>query len=285
MRLLESRADLSAWQSETLSGGHSIGFVPTMGCLHDGHLSLVRTAAEENGRALASIFVNPAQFAEGEDYDRYPRTLEADMALLEQSGCDALFYPRESDIYPEGFQSIIAVEPLSSELCGAARPGHFQGVATVVAILLNLTMPTRCYLGLKDYQQFTILRRMVQDLAMPYTLVGMPTVREADGLAMSSRNRYLQGAEREQAAALYRGLSAARSAWSNGERDPQRLEATARAALTEAGIERIDYVAARHPLTLAPWQSADPIAPVVLMAAHVGAARLIDNLRLDDAAA
>ncbi|MBF0154682.1 MAG: pantoate--beta-alanine ligase [Magnetococcales bacterium] len=279
MEILTSRQALECWVNNERSAGRRLGFVPTMGALHIGHLSLFQTARRECDRVVGSIFVNPTQFGPNEDYQRYPRTLEQDRALLGEANCDALFLPTPQDVYPAGHQTHVQVGELASDLCGRCRPGHFQGVATVVAILFNLVRPHVAYFGLKDYQQFLVIRQMVQDLAMPLQVTGLPTVREADGLAMSSRNRYLDVEGRQQASALFRAMEKAQAAYAGGESDPAHLENVARHVLTEAGLSRIDYVAVRDSDTLAPLVRIDK-DPVILMAAWVGSARLIDNRQL-----
>lgn len=276
MRVFDNVDELRAWRDPCRAAGEKVGFIPTMGALHAGHLSLVKRAREENDRVVVSIFVNPTQFGPGEDFEVYPRVPEADRALLEADGVDALFLPPVEAIYPEGAQTGVTVSGVSLGLCGESRPGHFTGVATVVTILFNLTAPDRAYFGLKDYQQFAVICRMVKDLAMPVEVVGLPTVREPDGLAMSSRNARLTPDERETALALNRGLTDAEEAWSAGEREPAKLEGIARAALAAAGIERIDYVTLREAETLAEAVGAGKAA-VLLIAAHVGSVRLIDN--------
>lgn len=279
MELLNTREELRRWVEQHRREGLITGFVPTMGALHEGHLSLVRQAARTCDRVIASIFVNPTQFGPGEDFDRYPRQEAQDRALLEQAGCHALFLPGVADIYPPGQQTMVRVEPLGSELCGAFRPGHFQGVATVVAILFNLVQPRFAFFGNKDYQQVAVIRRMAADLAMPVEIVGLPTVRDADGLALSSRNAYLSPPERAQALALSHALKAAAAAVRNGERDGKAVESLARQVLTDHGVERIDYVAVRRAGTLEAVERFSE-APVLLLAAHVGKTRLIDNMIL-----
>ncbi|MBF0177905.1 MAG: pantoate--beta-alanine ligase [Magnetococcales bacterium] len=279
MDILANRDELERFLGSAGVAGRRLGFVPTMGALHVGHLSLFQTARRACDRVVGSIFVNPTQFGPNEDFQRYPRTLEQDRAILEEAGCDALFLPTVQDIYPENHQTRIHVGDLAGDLCGRCRPGHFEGVATVVAILFNLVRPQEAYFGLKDYQQYLVIRQMVRDLAMPVRVTGLPTIREADGLAMSSRNRYLDAAGRQQALALSRALASAQAAYADGERDPARIETLAGQVLTEAGITRIDYVAVRDPDTLAPLGQVEK-DPVVLVAAWVGSARLIDNRRL-----
>lgn len=277
MERLLDRQTLRHWRS----GRERVGFVPTMGALHGGHLALVEAALAQNDHVIASIFVNPTQFAPNEDFSRYPRTLEQDQALLEQAGCSALFCPSVAEIYGDLAQTVVRVEPLGSDLCGRFRPTHFQGVASVVAILLNLIRPDQLFLGWKDYQQVILLRKMVQDLAMSVEIVGLPTCREADGLAISSRNRYLTPDERQQAVGIYQALVAAQTAWQRGERQVASLLATARQVLASFAIRDIDYVELRDAETLGSLsaldQQAERFNPVLLIAARVGSTRLIDN--------
>ncbi|MBF0588046.1 MAG: pantoate--beta-alanine ligase [Magnetococcales bacterium] len=276
MEILNRGDALQAWTAQMRAEGLRVGFVPTMGALHEGHLTLIRKARQACDRVLASIFVNPTQFGPGEDYDRYPRDEARDRALLEGEGCDALFLPTVEEIYPTGRQTVVRVGAMSRVLCGASRPGHFEGVTTVVAILLNRTQPQRLYLGLKDYQQVCVISRMVQDLGMPVEVVGVETVREADGLALSSRNRYLTSEQRQQATALNRALEAVRARYRQGERGGETLSSLARAVLMESGLDRIDYVALCQSDTLLPLPQAGE-DPIMLLAVHVGGARLIDN--------
>jgi len=281
-------ADPAAWQASCLAArehGARIALVPTMGALHEGHLSLFREArrrADEGGRkglALATIFVNPTQFAPGEDLSRYPRDLEGDLARCAAAGIDRVLAPDRPDrIFGAGHQTWVTVERTSEGLCGASRPGHFRGVATVVAKLFNLTRPHLALFGEKDWQQLQVIRTMTRELDFGIEIVGMPIVREADGLALSSRNAYLSPAERERALALSRALAAARDAAARGERDAARLAAAARRAL-EASVDRVDYVEVVHPETLVPVARAEP-GSVLLLAAFVGRTRLIDNARL-----
>jgi len=281
-------ADPAAWQASCLAArehGARIALVPTMGALHEGHLSLFREArrrADEGGRkglALATIFVNPTQFAPGEDLSRYPRDLEGDLARCAAAGIDRVLAPDRPDrIFGAGHQTWVTVERTSEGLCGASRPGHFRGVATVVAKLFNLTRPHLALFGEKDWQQLQVIRTMTRELDFGIEIVGMPIVREADGLALSSRNAYLSPAERERALALSRALAAARDAAARGDRDAARLAAAARRAL-EASVDRVDYVEVVHPETLVPVARAEP-GSVLLLAAFVGRTRLIDNARL-----
>jgi pantoate--beta-alanine ligase len=270
----ELRARIRTWRD---TGGR-IAFVPTMGNLHAGHIALVRRARELTPRTVASIFVNPLQFGPGEDLAAYPRTLERDHELLAQAGCDLLFAPGVETMYPrgQGIQTRIEVPGISDILCGASRPGHFVGVATVVCKLFNMVQPDLALFGEKDFQQLLVIRRMVEDLAMPVGIVGMPTVRESDGLAMSSRNGYLGADERTRAPALYRALTSAAQGLLAG-RGINEVEGEAIGAIAAAGL-RPDYVSVRRADDLGPPGDADREL-IVLAAAYLGRARLIDNLR------
>jgi len=255
------------------------GFVPTMGYLHEGHLSLVRRARAENDRVAVSIFVNPTQFGPHEDYARYPRDLERDLRLLEPLGVDLVFVPSVEEMYPPGFQTWVIVEEVSRPLEGASRPGHFRGVATVVAKLFNILQPDRAYFGQKDAQQTVVIRRMVQDLNIPVEIVICPTVREPDGLAMSSRNTYLNPEERRAATVLFRALQAAKARYEAGERDAERLREAMREVIRAEPLARIDYVSVAHPET--PRELEQVEGPALLsLAVYIGTTRLIDNIML-----
>jgi pantoate--beta-alanine ligase len=255
------------------------GFVPTMGYLHEGHLSLVRRARAENDRVAVSIFVNPTQFGPHEDYSRYPRDLERDLRLLEPLGVDLVFVPSVEEMYPPGFQTWVIVEEVSRPLEGASRPGHFRGVATVVAKLFHILQPDRAYFGQKDAQQTVVIRRMVQDLNIPVEIVICPTVREPDGLAMSSRNTYLNPEERRAATVLFRALQAAKARYEAGERDAERLREAMREVIRAEPLARIDYVSVAHPETLQELERVE--GPALLsLAVYIGTTRLIDNLML-----
>lgn len=272
--------------------GKTIGFVPTMGALHRGHTSLIDTAAAQCDYVVVSIFVNPLQFGPTEDLDRYPRTLAQDVALCRQHGAHLVFAPNDRVMYPRPQRTYVNVEKLTEGLCGASRPGHFRGVATVVAKLFNIVLPHRAYFGEKDYQQLVVIRRMVEDLNFPVTVVGVPTVREGDGLALSSRNKYLSPEERQAALSLSRGLQAARRALDSGERDPQVLAGLVRQELAKEPLVREDYISVVDGFSLEPLiygrgpgpkdaagDAGEPRGPIVVaVAAHVGQARLIDNL-------
>jgi pantoate--beta-alanine ligase len=274
--IAELREIVGRWRKE----GARVGFVPTMGSLHEGHLSLLEEARRSADRIVVSIFVNPLQFGPGEDFERYPRTPEEDSRLLEDNDCDLLFHPSVREMYPEGGQSatLVSVRTLSEILCGAYRPGHFDGVATVVARLFGIVQPEVAVFGEKDYQQLAIIRRMTADLALPVEVVGAPTVRGPDGLAMSSRNRYLSADERTVAPQLFATLQALATHLKSGDRAFAALESRGSQALLAAGF-RPDYVSIRDARTLEP-PAVDCEEAVVLAAARLGRARLIDNLRV-----
>lgn len=259
----------------------SIGFVPTMGNLHAGHLSLVEQARRQTDRIVVSVFVNPLQFGPDEDFERYPRTLEADTEKLRSAGVDLLFLPDVSEIYPASNRpaTYVEVPDLSDDLCGRFRPGHFRGVATVVCKLLNIVQPDQMLLGEKDFQQLTLLRQMVSDLDLPVRVVAGPTVREADGLALSSRNGYLSPGERERAPELYRCLSQVAATIASAEISLEAAEVQARTRLENQGF-RVDYVSVRRRSDLAQPESGDREL-IVLAAAWAGSTRLIDNKRID----
>lgn len=255
-----------------------VAFVPTMGALHAGHMALIAEARKRADKVVASIFVNPAQFAQGEDFGRYPRQEEQDARMLEGAGCDFLWAPSVGDIYPDGFSTKVSVSGVSQRWEGEARPGHFDGVATVVAKLLLSVRPDVALFGEKDFQQLAVIRRMASDLNLPVEIVGIPTVREADGLALSSRNAYLLPDERQQALALPRALEAARAAILSGTAVVEVLH-EAHAALRNGGFSRIDYFALVDALSLEPLD--EPGGDMRLIAAAViGTTRLIDNLSI-----
>lgn len=273
VQLLRTARDLRAWRGPA----GDVGLVPTMGALHDGHAALVARAVRESERAIASIFVNPTQFAPGEDYRAYPRDLEADLARLERAGCAAAFVPTVDEMYPAGADTRVVPGVIGSRLEGAARPGHFTGVCTVVAQLFLMVRPTRAYFGQKDFQQLRVVRTMVGDLAMDVRIVPCPTVRAEDGLALSSRNAYLTAGERRAAPALWRGLAAARDAWERGERDAAVLRGAVERIAREAGS--LEYVSVADPATLREVDGRASRA-VISLACRVGHARLIDNVLL-----
>lgn len=275
MIILETAQDMRAWSTDQRRAGRSIGFAPTMGALHEGHASLMRAAATENDCAVASVFVNPTQFAPHEDFDRYPRTFDDDCRMSEKCGIDVIYAPEKDSVYPPGYATYVTVEGMSHQLCGVTRPHFFRGVATVVTKLFNVVMPARAYFGQKDAQQCAIIKRMTRDLDFGIEIVELPTVREPDGLAMSSRNRYLNAEERERALSLSRGLFAAEAMMKAGERDPRRVVETVRAAMS--GV-RIDYVEMVDADTLQPVERVEGTV-LLAVAAFVGPARLIDNIK------
>lgn len=253
------------------------GLVPTMGFLHQGHLSLVRRARQENERVGVSIFVNPTQFNDTRDLAAYPRDLERDLKLLEQEGVDLVWTPGADIVYPPGYQTVVEVEQVTRPLEGAARPGHFRGVTTVVAKLFNVFQPQRAYFGQKDAQQVVVVKQMVRDLNFNLEVVVCPIEREADGLAMSSRNARLSPAARRQATCLYRALTAARQAYEQGQRNGEALRQVMLAVLAAEPLARPDYVSVAHPETLAELAEVDDRA-LLSMAVFVGDVRLIDNM-------
>lgn len=281
MITLETVADLRLSVSAWRSAGQRVALVPTMGNLHEGHLDLVRKAKSLADRVVISIFVNPLQFGEGEDFSSYPRTLINDSDKLSSVGADLLFTPPVSEMYrrPQPLQTKVEVPGLSDLFCGASRPGHFVGVATVVCKLFNMAQPDVALFGEKDYQQLMVIRQMVEDLSLPVEIIGLPTVREVDGLARSSRNGYLTDAERSIAPALYRQLQQSVVELKKGKYDLASLERQAKIRLEAEGL-RPDYYAIRKADDLAePTQ--DDRSLVILAAAYLGKARLIDNIRVD----
>ena len=274
MKVLRSVADVRAWRASA----PIVGFVPTMGALHAGHMSLVERAVRETDAAIASIFVNPTQFGPNEDFAAYPRREAEDVALLESHGCAVAFIPAVSEIYPPGDATRVTPGPIAAPLEGAARPGHFVGVATVVAKLLAIVRPDSAFFGQKDFQQLRVLQTIARDLRLGADIVGCPTVREPDGLAMSSRNAYLTPEQRREAVALSRGVFAARELWDQGIRDPDRLRDVVRHHTGGPGIS-LEYASAADPITLTELHASADSA-VISLAARVGKARLIDNVLL-----
>lgn len=277
MKVLHARAEIREWRA---ANPGSLGLVPTMGYLHAGHISLVDRARAENDRVAASIFANPAQFNDPADLEAYPRDIPRDCAMLEAAGCDLVWIPEPDEVYPEGHQTWVEPGEIADPLEGAHRPGHFRGVATIVAKLFGLFQPSRAYFGQKDAQQLAVIRRMVLDLDLPVTVVGCPTLRESDGLAMSSRNARLRPVERQAAAVLYRALSAAGAAWQAGEAEADTLRATMLAVLEAEPLAKTEYVSVADGLSLKELEQAAAGA-VLSMAVQIGEARLIDNIVLD----
>jgi len=276
MRIIENIAGMRAWSEAERRAGRRIAFVPTMGFLHRGHLCLVRDAKARGDRLVVSIFVNPTQFGPGEDFSGYPRDFERDCALLESEGVDALFHPSVEEMYPRGGQTRVDVEPLSLSLCGASRPGHFRGVATVVTKLFNIVLPHLAVFGEKDYQQLQVIRRLVRDLSLGVEIVGHPIVREADGLAMSSRNAYLSEAERLAAVCLSRALCKAERLFKRGELSARALVRNALAEIEKEPLASVEYVRLCDAETLDEIAVIDDAA-VLALAVRIGKARLIDN--------
>jgi pantoate--beta-alanine ligase len=283
MQVFDTVSGLRKFLAAHRAAGKRIGLVPTMGYLHAGHLSLVQAARRECDVVVMSIFVNPKQFGPQEDFATYPRDMEGDLRQAREAGVDAVFAPTVEEMYPPGFLTEVTVHELTAPLCGASRPGHFNGVTTVVAKLFNIVGPDRAYFGQKDYQQVTVLRKMATDLCMPLEVITCPTVREPDGLAMSSRNAYLIPAERQAALVLSRALRLAEECLAQGERQGARLTAMLHDCVTKEPLARIDYVAVCDPQTL---REVEQITGTVLvaLAVYIGKTRLIDNavLRVGD---
>jgi pantoate--beta-alanine ligase len=280
MERLRTPAAMRAWADARRAEGTRIGLVPTMGYLHEGHVSLVRVAKGAGSEAVAAtIFVNPTQFGPGEDFEKYPRDEARDLAMLDAAGVDAVYLPVVRDMYPEAHQTQVEVRTVSQGLCGAARPGHFRGVATVVAKLFLASKPHVAVFGEKDYQQLAVIRAMNRDLDFGIEIVGAPIVREEDGLAMSSRNAYLKGDDRIAARCLSRGLFRAKERFGKGERDAGILVAVAGAAIAGEPLAKPEYAEGRDPVTLSPLMGR-VAAVTILVAAKVGPARLIDNITL-----
>jgi pantoate--beta-alanine ligase len=277
MQILETTEQMRAWSFARRAEGRTIGVVPTMGALHEGHASLMRASVAENDVTVLTLFVNPAQFAPHEDFDRYPRTFESDCAMAKAIGVDAVYAPDARTMYPAGYSTYVDVENLKEGLCGGSRPHFFRGVATVVTKLFNATVPDRAYFGQKDGQQAAVIRRMVRDLDFGIEIRVMPIVREADGLAMSSRNAYLSAADRQKALAISRALFAARARMEQGERDARIVIEAVRDGMRDLNI---DYVSVVNAETMAPVER---IAGTVMLAAAawLGETRLIDNITVE----
>jgi pantoate--beta-alanine ligase len=269
----EIRAAVAVWKKERMS----IGLVPTMGYLHEGHQSLMQRAAGENDRVVVSIFVNPLQFGPHEDLERYPRDMERDVLCCEGAGVHLIFHPRSDIMYPHEFHTTITVNGLTEGLCGKSRPAHFAGVCTVVCKLFNIIAPDKAYFGRKDAQQLAVIRRMTQDLNIPTEIVACPIVREQDGLAKSSRNIYLRPEERKAALALSRSLRLAEQAVADGERDSAILRTVIKTELTTEPLIAIDYIEIVHPVSMRPLRNLAGPA-LIALAACIGKTRLIDNV-------
>lgn len=280
MQWIKSIPEMRNLTAKWRRADEKIALVPTMGYFHRGHLALMETARRENDRVVVSLFVNPTQFGPGEDYDRYPRDPEQDRRAAEKIGVDAVFHPEPAEMYPPGYQTYVEVNRLSQGLCGAHRPGHFRGVATVVTKIFNIVQPDRAYFGEKDAQQLRVIRRMVFDLNLPVEIKAVPTVREEDGLAMSSRNTYLSAAERRQATVLSRSLFYAQEQVEKGETDTTRLAAGMRRLIAECPLVELEYLEFRDDET---WEPVREIRgkTLIALAARVGKTRLIDNITIE----
>ncbi len=276
MQILRTVDEVRQWTRAQRAAGRAVHFVPTMGYFHEGHLSLMRHAQADGGAVVVSIFVNPLQFGAGEDLDRYPRDFERDRQMAESAGVEAIFYPEVSEMYPAGYQTEVRVKELSKPLCGKSRPGHFEGVATVVLKLFNIVSPDRAYFGMKDYQQLRVIQQMVRDLNLPTEIVPCPIVREPDGLAMSSRNVYLSAEERVAARVLYQSLQWAQAQVEAGERNAIRLREGVYQRIAAESLARIDYVEVVDAETLQPVEHIER-STLIAVAVFFGKARLIDN--------
>lgn len=281
MQIVETKKELKEALKALRKGHKTVGFIPTMGFLHEGHLSLVRRAKAENDVVVVSIFVNPTQFGPNEDFSSYPRNIAKDCALVELEGCDLVFIPEPSEMYPEPYMTYVDVTGgLTDKLCGSSRPGHFQGVATVVTKLFNLVKPTRAYFGQKDAQQVAVIEQMVSDLDMELEIVPCPIVREADGLALSSRNTYLSEVDRQDALVLSQSLLWAKSAIEAGEKNVTVLLEGIKGIINKAASAEIDYVQIVDARTL---ESVETLKGTILiaLAVKIGKPRLIDNMRIE----
>lgn len=276
MEVISAPEAMTAWSEARRREDRRIALVPTMGYLHDGHLSLIRWAVERSDDAVVSIFVNPTQFGPSEDFGAYPRDMERDLALCREAGTRVVFAPEVDDMYPEGFQTVVSVKEVSRPLCGASRPGHFDGVATVVTKLFTIVRPHLGVFGEKDFQQLLVIKRLARDLNLGVEVVGRPTVREPDGLAMSSRNKYLTPEQRPSALSLSRALALAEELVAGGERVAESILSKIRDMIEAAPGTEIDYVELRDPSTLVEVERVDKPA-LLALAVKVGLARLIDN--------
>lgn len=280
MQVLEKISDIRTYTAEVKKGGKCVGFVPTMGFFHEGHLELMRWARSQCDVVIISIFVNPLQFCPGEDYQDYPRDMDRDLKLAEEVGVDAVFAPTVDEMYPEGFGTYVEVEGLSEKLCGKSRPGHFKGVTTIVLKLFNIIQPHKAYFGLKDAQQTLIADKMVRDLNLDIKIVMVPTVREKDGTAMSSRNIYLNEEERKAAAVLYKSIRAVEEQFQMGERDVGNLKNTALETISNEPLAEIDYVELLSFPDLNEKEKAN-CNMLLALAVRIGNARLIDSVILE----
>lgn len=278
MKVIKTIEEMKNLTGQWRDDGCSVGLVPTMGFLHKGHISLIKESVKDNDRTAISIFVNPMQFGEGEDLDEYPRDLKRDLEVSEKNGVDAVFAPSVAEMYPKGFSSVVDVKGVSDSVAGESRPGHFQGVCTVVNKLFNIASPDHAYFGQKDAQQLAVVNRMVEDLNMNLAVVGCPTVREVDGLAMSSRNSYLSKADRKKASQIYKALIAGHEAFVQGITDPSRIKDVIMKCLnSEQGMD-VDYLEIVDSGTMDPCHTAQD-GDLCLISVKVGDTHLIDNIR------
>ena len=280
MRAISDILKMQSWSKRIHRKGKTIGFVPTMGFLHEGHLSLIHRARTENDYLVISIFVNPTQFGPKEDFHRYPRDFARDKRLAKICGVDVIFYPRAKDVYPKSYKTYVNVEGLSTVLCGASRPGHFRGVTTVVAKLFNIVQPTRAYFGQKDAQQAAVIKKMVADLDINLEIAVLPTMREPDGLAMSSRNTCLNPKQRQAATVLYKSLKLAQEMWAQGEKEVGTIRHEMTELIRKEPLADIEYISFADAETLKELHRVKPPA-LVSMAVKIGKTRLIDNIVLE----
>lgn len=280
MRIIHDPAEMSAWSDRQKQSGKSISLVATMGFFHEGHLSLMRMAAECADLMVVSLFVNPAQFGENEDLDSYPRALAEDIEFARRQGAAVVFVPENKVIYPPGFQSTVSVNKLGRGLCAGNRPGHFVGVTTVVMKLFNIVKPERAIFGEKDFQQLAVIRQMVLDLNMETEILAHPIVREVDGLAMSSRNTYLSDKDRHAALSLHKGINMAKSSFNQGEKNTAKIAKRVEEYILSHPDTAIDYISFVHPLTLEPVDRADKTTRLVMAVTIAGKVRLLDNSSL-----
>lgn len=280
MQIITDSSELQDLTESLRTEKKTIGFVPTMGALHEGHLNLVRAARQQSDIMIASIFVNPTQFGASEDLSRYPRNLERDTALLKPLGVDYLFLPTPAEIYPAGFTTYVTVEGLSEILEGASRPGHFRGVTTVLMVLFNLVRLDKVFMGQKDAQQTIVVKKMVHDLRLPVEIVVLPTTRETDGLAMSSRNQYLNPAQREAAIILFQALGNAQGLFAIGERSAQKILAAMKQVIASELQAQLEYIAINDAQNLAPLDDLEGRTALLSLAVRFGQTRLIDNIIL-----
>jgi len=276
MIIIKSVSEMQQWVASVRGAAETISFVPTMGFLHQGHVSLLDEGRRRGDKLVLSIFVNPTQFGQGEDFEDYPRDLQQDSQLAEQAGVDVIFVPEAKQMYPNGYATYVDVEGITQTLCGASRPGHFRGVCTVVSKLFNIIQPQLAIFGQKDFQQLAVIQRMTQDLNLPVEILGLPIYRESDGLAMSSRNVYLTEEQRPQALVLSQSLKRARELVAAGQKDAAEIISQLKTKINQHPAARIDYVQICHQLTLKDQHEVDSDS-VLLLAVYIGKTRLIDN--------